>query len=55
MEELGENVSDISGVTKGVCMGHFLLYGFTKKPADFLAVAQLIKVFLKEGGDMEEP
>ena len=49
---------EVYRVSKPLCMGHFLLYAFTKMAAEFKTVSQLLMELAKEGvltpGDIEE-
>ncbi len=49
---------DVYRVSRPLCLGHFLLYAFTKMASEFKAVSQLLKDLVKETvltpGDVEE-
>lgn len=51
IEEVKESLADITethGILKVVCVGQFVLYGFTKKPSEFLQIIKLIELLNKD-------
>ena len=58
MIEVIEETVEKEGISKPICIGHFLLSGFSKKPKEFVIVYELIiKLFVEKqvsSNDIEE-